>query len=205
MEAFCAYHTAVDAVAINWRCFGSSGRALWSPMMTIDRFDRCAPEQHHSSLKFKSMHRTDRGYTAIGIHRPRGDAARDTYVYAGGPRVSDVLQMDIKQGKWQGTRAYHGVAQINHYTVRSREEAHRKMARGRGTGKPAHTFNDYFNRFDLNHMEETSIARHAFKARRRYNELMDDVILRELYRESCEVHLGRPAVPSAVTPERDAA
>lgn len=205
MDEFCTYHSAVDAVAINWRCFGSAGRTLWSPMMTIDRFDRCAPEQHYSSLKFKSMHRTDRGFRAIGIHRPRGEAARDAYVYAGGPRVSDVLQLDIKQGKWQGTRGYHAVAQINHYTVRSREEARRKMVRGRGTGKPAHDFDYYFNRFDLNHMEETSISRHAFKARRRYNELLDDAVLRELYRESCRIHFVSPASPETADQTRDAA
>lgn len=189
VDHFCAYHGGAHAVAINWRCFGSSGRALWSPLMTIDRFDHCAPEQHYTSRKFKSIHRTNVGFKAIGLHRPvPSGGPREQYVYSDGTHMPDALQINAGDSKWKHARGYHEYAQVNHYAVRSREEAERKMVRGRGTGKTSHVFEDYFQKFDLNHEKETSISRHANKAHRRFNELMDDPILRALHKDTCAIH-----------------
>ncbi|MBR1543407.1 MAG: glycosyltransferase family 92 protein, partial [Muribaculaceae bacterium] len=50
----------------------------------------------------------------------------------------------------------HDVIRINHYAVKSREEFIEKQARGRASGRQRVVRDEYFVRYDLNDISDTS-------------------------------------------------
>ncbi|MCH5232277.1 MAG: glycosyltransferase family 92 protein [Muribaculaceae bacterium] len=131
-------------VEINWLTFGSSGERKRTDLPVMQRFHRHSMPQHPLNHHVKSIMNPRRVYGMIGCH----EAARIN------GKAADSRGERVKTS-WKDRDAQHDVIRINHYAVRSYEEFRDKQARGRASG-PARSVDDgYFDRFDLNDLEDT--------------------------------------------------
>lgn len=110
-------YSHADALAVNWRVFGTSGR-ISPAQFQVEAYQWCPAEGSFNHEWVKCIVRPGR---VIGLYDPHRFAFRD-----GGFCVDeDGRRIDA------GNRipATHAKAQVNHYMTRSREECLRKMAK----------------------------------------------------------------------------
>lgn len=144
ITAFLKRHETAPAVEINWLIYGSSGRRTKTPGGVMERFKRHSLPQHPLNRHVKSIVNPRRVFNMIGCHeaaRISGHAA-DSH---GNPVRKNFRNREPQQD----------TIRINHYAVRSFEEFTEKQARGRASGPQIPRSLAYFNRFDLNDIEET--------------------------------------------------
>lgn len=185
-HAFLEDFPHADAIAVNWLNFGSSGQKTWEDRPVTERFTFCAPPEHATNKFFKSFHHPCDKFKAFGLHRPWPHAAIDTFFYTDGSPVEPEVQMGRHPKDAPSIAIRHGIATLNHYSVRSKEEFERKKLRGRGA-KPDEPYGagDKFKRFDTNTELDDRIGRHRAKAQFHLTRLMDDPILAFLHRMAC--------------------
>lgn len=131
------------AVEINWLIYGSGGRQEKSPEPVMQRFRQHSHGNHILNRHVKSIVNPRRVYNMIGCHEAAhidGHAA-DSH---GNPVTVSFRDREPQQD----------VIKINHYAVRSRREFIEKQQRGRASGKQRPLSFDYFERFDLNDIDE---------------------------------------------------
>lgn len=182
VEDFLQTYSEMDAIAVNWLNFGSSGNDVWQPGLLMDRFTRCAAPDCRTNFHFKSFHRIGAGFSGFGPHRPWG-YPRDRYVYADGTIVPYHVQE-------AGLPDYinHSRAQINHYSVRSREEFDRKQARGDGFVETRVYNPKKFQILNKNDSRNLSIKRFHKRTLDQLFRLMSDRDLPWLHYKSCMHH-----------------
>lgn len=132
-------------VEINWLTYGSSGEKKKRQEPVMKRFHCHSQPQHILNHHVKSIVNPRRIYGMIGCHeaaRINGKAA-DSH----GERV---------RISWKDREPQHDVIRINHYAVRSYEEFMEKQQRGRASGRAKTVQDEYFKRFDLNDIEDTT-------------------------------------------------
>lgn len=130
-------------VEINWLCYGSSGQKQRTPGGVMERFKRHSLPDHYLNKHVKSIADPRRVYGMIGCHevaRINGKAAD-----------SDGRPVKIS---WRDRQPIHNKIKINHYAVRSYEEFIEKKGRGRASGRARQLEDEYFNRYDLNDIED---------------------------------------------------
>jgi hypothetical protein len=132
------------AVEINWLIYGSSGRKTKTPGTMMERFKRHSAPSHYLNRHVKSIVNPRRVFTMIGCH----EAAKIS-----GDIVDSHLQPVKKNFRYRAPQQ--DVIRINHYAVRSYEEFIEKQARGRASGTQTTVKPEYFDRYDLNDIEET--------------------------------------------------
>ena len=122
-----------DAVAIPWRLFGSDGQEGYGPALTPERFRRAAPRDLHFPMAhlFKSLMRP-RAFQKLGVHRPRRKPRRDAvWLSAWGERLPDsFVQNDEMITLYNHAKDRPPLAELNHYSLRSRDEFMVKRHRG---------------------------------------------------------------------------
>ena len=122
-----------DAIALPWRLFGSDGQAGYGPAPTPERFRRAAPRdlQFPMAHLFKSLVRP-KAFQKLGVHRPRRKKRRDAlWLSAWGERLPDgFVQNDEMITLYNHARANAPLAELNHYSLRSRDEFMVKRHRG---------------------------------------------------------------------------
>jgi glycosyltransferase involved in cell wall biosynthesis len=131
------------AVEINWLVYGSGGAKEKQPGTVMERFKHHSVLNHTLNRHVKSIIDPRRIFGLIGCHeaaRISGNAA-DSH---GKPVKRNFREREPQQD----------VIRINHYAVRSFEEFIEKQARGRASGKARTVKLEYFNRYDLNDIEE---------------------------------------------------
>lgn len=144
----------VGAIGLNWRIFGSAGREDGGPEPVIARFDRAAPRDHRLNRQIKSLSVAEDIYL-VRPHRVR--LMRGRYVDAAGE------PLDPGRGF---APVRHGLAQINHYAVKSRTEFIDKRLRGCVLRRPddpmklTHRDGSYFADHDRNEEIDREIQRH---------------------------------------------
>jgi hypothetical protein len=155
-----AYYSNPDALFVNWKHFGSSGKVTYENKIAIDRFCQCSGSTFHNKL-FKSISKINPGiYSLIENHRPvpkdRNDYGRIVYASENGvdvPPTSDVV-FGLNPKKQITSPVFFEVAQLNHYAVRSVQEYEWKKNRGNGRlslDSSRKQFQDgYFHQHDLN-------------------------------------------------------
>lgn len=190
VTGFLADRDAADAIAINWRNFGSGGAERWEPSLLMDRFRYCARSKHPSNRHFKSIHRPQ-AFGAFGVHRPWRADPTSRYVYPDGTQVPDAYQMGANPALDTHAPICHKHAQINHYSVKSQEEFARKLQRGDGYFSQRGYRTSKFVSFDTNHVQDDSIDRFHFQTREMWLNIMMDGKLADLYRQTCRRHFGR--------------
>lgn len=176
VQDFIRDHGAVDGVAINYLIFGSGGHKVKTPGLVIERFTECNPHWRlrayeitcgrKLSLGYKCFSRVD-SIRGLRIHRPqfRNKDSRITFLNGQFPEIQQ-HQRKIIDPHFE----HYGVAQVNHYMVKSLEEYLIKKDRGAG-GHPRsdprserrHTL-DFFAFIDqvaAGHVDRTMESRHA--------------------------------------------
>lgn len=131
------------AVEVNWLVYGSGGAKERVPGTMMERFKHHSQLNHHLNRHVKSIVNPRRVFTLIGCH----EAARISG-YAvdshGNPIKKHFREREPQQD----------VIRINHYAVRSYEEFLEKQMRGRASGTERTVKTEYFERYDLNDIEE---------------------------------------------------
>jgi hypothetical protein len=155
VQHFLAEHEHLDAIAVNWKMFGSSGHERHEPGLVMERFTRCAPRKFSGNRSIKTLARVD----AIVTPRVHTCHFRD------GVRYQTVGGEEIPPGEGRSRTVSHDAIRINHYFTRSREEWQAKVARGRGA-KPVdhplkHRKESEFDRNDRNEEEDLVILERA--------------------------------------------
>lgn len=153
--ARCAGRDEVGAIAVNEKYFGSSGRERYEDRPVIERFTRCAPPRFDGHLHIKTLVRPSK--TALMfIH---GAKLRD------GVTVNDLGETITVEAYAFSPAISMYYAQLNHYSVKSREEFALKKAKGRAhvaddhIAKFADMDDAYFRRQDRNEDTDLSIQR----------------------------------------------
>lgn len=175
-----------EAVAINWRFFGSSGLKTRGMGFTIERFLRCSAPDFYLNRQFKTIFRPGDRITGFGPHRPwfRKDALNEVrYVFPDGV----VLSQEALAGRDPilDDRAHTDFTrvQLNHYATRSLAEYAVKQWRGNGN-KPnqekGHFSHTYYSIRDRNEDYDDSILQIMPNQKKHYLEIIRNLELSSL-------------------------
>lgn len=141
-----------EAIAINWKMFGSSGETVRRPGLVIERFTRCSKRTFRGNRAVKTLARVD----AIQVPRVH------TCTFRPGVRYATIGGEELAPGVGESSDVDHDTIRINHYFTRSREEWAEKSARGRGAKAPndpkKHRTIAEFERHDRNEKVERDIV-----------------------------------------------
>lgn len=143
IHEFLQRHEDAAAVEINWLIYGSSGQKKRMPGTMMERFRRHSLPSHYLNRHVKSIVNPRRVCTMIGCH----EVARlcgSTVDSHGNTVTKHFREREPQQD----------VIRINHYAVRSYEEFLEKQMRGRASGTQKTVPTTYFNRMDLNDIED---------------------------------------------------
>jgi len=133
------------AVEINWLIYGSGGARKKLPGTMMQRFRHHSEPGHVLNRHVKSIVNPRRVFNMIGCH----EASRIDGVTI--DSHNDVVTRNFRDREPQ-----QDVIRINHYAVRSYEEFVEKRRRGRASGTKRTVEEEYFNRYDLNDIEDKS-------------------------------------------------
>jgi len=131
------------AVEVNWLCYGSGGQKEKKPGTMMERFKFHSVGNHPLNHHVKSIVDPRRVYGMIGCHEGAkiSGYAADSH---GNPIKKHFKERTPQQD----------VICINHYAVRSFEEFIEKQMRGRASGTQKTVPTEYFERYDLNDIED---------------------------------------------------
>lgn len=143
------------ALALNWRCFGSSGHVFGGDGLVIERFTRCSEVQHPVNRHIKTIVKPALAQRMLVHH---GALKRGYY------RAMDGQRAQFENGRGCGPRTtsvIEGGLRVNHYVVKSRQEhILKKFRKGSGAGSASRRKGeDYFNAHDMNDcVDETLLS-----------------------------------------------
>ena len=131
-----------SVVEINWLVYGSGGAKTKEPGGVMERFHKHSLPSHYLNTHVKSIVDPRRVCTMTGCH----EAARISgfSVDSHGVPLTKGFRDRVPQ---------QDVIRVNHYAVKSYEEFLEKRARGRARVTSLRDMG-YFERYDLNHMED---------------------------------------------------
>ncbi|KQS54275.1 hypothetical protein ASG17_11540 [Brevundimonas sp. Leaf363] len=173
IQSFLAAHDDRDAIAVNWKLFGTSGRQTRTDGLVTERFTQRADTQHSGNRAVKTLARTDALITP-NLHN---------HDFAQGVVYATVTGEVIPPATGKSETVSHDIICLHHYFTKSREEWDLKVARGRAT-KPD------------NHPEKLRREEH-FRMHNRNDEV--DVSLVQ-YAPAIKARLAELVLPAAVTP-----
>lgn len=176
-----------DAVAVNWRYYGSSGLLDKGMGLTVERFLRCSAPDFKWNRVFKSIFKFSNDIFGFGPHRPwfkSGVLEGIKYCYPTGQSVDPKYIKARSPLNDNDVYVNFDVAQINHYAIRSTAEYLRKKARGNGMKANdvgvEHFSDQYFKVRDRNELYDDSIIRLMPDQKRIYLELIASLGIQEL-------------------------
>lgn len=193
-----------DGVFLNWRIFGSSGNDTWPGAQVGPDFTRASRRLSASNRQVKTLFRYGDWIEAMDPHRPvlrEGFAEAGRYfMTSGGKRAARRFYQRRRAGgridnKLPGLPHF-DLAQVNHYTVRSRDAFLMKARRGRGytpTGGPDRFNAKRFARMDRNAAEDRTILRLMPRLAAETARLLADPATAAAQRECLETFRARVA------------
>jgi len=146
-------HEDCAGIAINWAVFGSSGHQAKPPGLCIESFTRRAADGHPAHSFVKTIIRPTQVVSYLGPHH---QMLHGRHVDAMGAEVLP-LASRVRMPVAPALR-------VNHYAVKSQEQARRKLKRG--APYPESSPNKYRDEsyvawYDCNDLEDLSITRFA--------------------------------------------
>lgn len=156
----------VDAISLVWRIFGNNGVQGIEDAPVPLQFTRAQPSEGRVGEHrfFKTLWRNDRTkFNRMGVHRPfvQQDPAPIHWITPDGTRFDD---RQIKGSLHVNTGYGYEVAQLNHYALRSMDAFLNKQRRGRANHVNGKLELGYWNKFDLNDVEDSALAERFQKA-----------------------------------------
>jgi len=132
----------VDAIAIQWRHFGSAGVAQWQPGSVVETFTRCEAEVPvpgaNAEIGFKTLFRPQK-FKMMGVHTPKLPWRKRVPVVvntAGTPMPIEALMSRRKSGyKVEAAHCTWANACLHHHHVKSDDLHLLKHARGDANGR----------------------------------------------------------------------
>lgn len=152
-----AKHEMRDAISIVWRKFGHAGNIDLSKDAVPMEFTRSETSDVTQHRFFKTIFKNNDKFERMGIHRPYlvEPIEEIDWVLPNGTPIPD----EHKHGALHVWDNYgYEVAQINHYALRSIEAFLIKKVRGRPNHMKMDTGLGYWNKFDHNDVEDSSIC-----------------------------------------------
>lgn len=142
-----------DAIAMNWKVFGTSGHEQHEPGLVLERFQRCARLAHSGNHTIKTLARP-RSIFKPNVHN---------HSFKSGVEYRTVLGESIPPNVGKSRLVSHDVIRVNHYFTKSREEWEAKVGRGRATkpvGHPdKHRRKEHFEMHNRNEDQERDVQR----------------------------------------------
>ncbi|MEQ9673931.1 MAG: glycosyltransferase family 2 protein [Roseovarius indicus] len=157
----------VDIISATWRVFGNAGIVPFRDEPVIAQFTRSAPPGMHSVQRYTAFKTLFRPHPVrkLGIHRPRLSPRFQegrvplTWVNGSGDEMPERF---LSQG-WRSFENSYGadLVTMNHYMVKSSEAFLIKRYRGTANSDDDERINfRYFETFNANDVEDTTITRH---------------------------------------------
>lgn len=193
---------------ISWRLFGDSGNEKFSGRHISPSFTMASRRMNQSNRAIKTFFKHGPnfcGFTSSGVHRPKlaQNNTLDHSSFLNGKGQS--LDQNDKRHLWwfDGTKLLgsshiehsdlgHGIAQINHYSVRTPEYFSLKKYRGRGwkadefgEGNLRHTA-DFYETHNINQVVEESILRWESAVDREITEILAAPLIRSSHSKCLE-------------------
>ena len=167
MEEFLLEYDDVQALAINWALFGSNGhkKVVNNNYNVLTRFTRRGTEEDHTLMKARGTIKTLVRYT----NRTRGMGVHNCFGITHTLKREEIFEKpNTPTIDWE-------IAQVNHYWIKSLEEAEKKMNRGRATTTIKRDWKEFFIDRDQysNSVEDLSAIRFY------YGDTMYNKILKE--------------------------
>lgn len=149
-----------DAIAINWKIFGSSDIEYKGQGLTIERFLLRANDGDIAHHQFKSLFKYRDDLIRFHHRALYKNNSEDelNYIFSDGT----LMPFKARQPGFRKEDAYvdYSLAQINHYTIRSLEELRSKMKRGNGLDhnlQENHRVDSYRKKMDKGDIYENDI------------------------------------------------
>ena len=149
----------VDAVALPWRLFGSSGLPEYSDAPVTERFTRAAPEGFNlpAGHFFKTLYRPSR-FQKMGVHRPKmRPGVAPVWALGGAQRADEAFSANDNRINLFGLPVAH-TARLNHYSVKSAAEFMVKRLRGLPNRSTKSLDLGYWAERNFNTVEDHAIA-----------------------------------------------
>lgn len=169
VEDLIALHPGVDAIAIQWRHFGSASVASWHGGSVVETFTRCERDVPvpgaMAQVGFKTLFRPQR-FKMMGVHTPKLPWKKRVPVVvntAGVPMPVDALMSKRKSGyPVEAAHCTWAHASLHHHHVKSDDLHLLKHARGDANGrknKKRVIGSDFYRLVDRNEVESKSLVR----------------------------------------------
>lgn len=195
-------------IAFHWRCFGSGGEKRWKDKPTHRSFVEAAPADDPVNRMFKSMFRRPLDFEVFGPHSPRHytgpwETDRHVWVDCDGKRLFQFHPNDNPQKGTHQDRIRHGLAQMNHYILRSAESFGLKRGTPSSTANADRYTDDFFARFDRADTTDTSALRFAARFDALHADAMALPDVRRLHNLCCADYAARLAERAGKDPDTD--
>lgn len=148
-----------DAIAVQWRLFGSSGLINWNEGLTLERFTMAAPIDLAlpAGHFFKSLFRPSK-FQKLGVHRPKNKGREIMNWMLGGTQSASLaFAGDDKRINLFGLVQAPVNARLNHYSTRSVTEFMIKRERGLPNRKTKSIDLSYWAERNFNTGKDSSI------------------------------------------------
>ncbi len=195
-------------IPVRWRIFGDSGiSGFVDPPITEKLFQSAQREDPQNSY-FKALvrehHNFEMSVALTRVRRPRarfGPYRLQKLKYYCDGKILVFPQNASFDSVIESVR-HHGAqsktAQINHYSVRTRELCQLKRYKGDvNRNQATYGTDSYFNRLNLNHEEDRSVLRYVTHKNKLMKDWLSDPQLKSLYEETIEFTCNQLEVLSA--------
>lgn len=193
----------IDVISVPWRIFGPDGIQDLCDKPVTEQFTMAELEwdeaERPNTGKFvKSLYTNQHKFKRMGLHAP---VSSDEHIMDT-KRVLPGGKDYVINGARTKNPPLFTHAQVNHYALRSMDSFLIKRARGRANHSHHVLGMDYWNRFNLNDENDTSIDRYQTASRKLVKKLKSDKVLGDLHEKSVEWH-KRKAASLKMDPEMD--
>lgn len=177
-----------DVISVPWRVYGSGGVETYEDRPVTEQFLRCelpfdAVTNPKAGQMVKSLIRDQARFARFGLHVPVAageDAGTFRFAYPGGAPVDD------------GAPEF-GIAQVNHYVLRSLDSYLVKRDRGRANHMGHVLGLDYWRKWNRNATVDDSISRYRAATDEIVADLKADPVLGPLHDAATAWHRARAA------------
>ena len=195
-------------MAINWKCFGDSGRQIWTDGMARETFTRCAKGANAANMRFKSMFRQPLQFTGFKSHAPYGFSGAwggtNCWVDSEGNRLNAIrLVGETVRRATKKARITHVGAQVNHYVTKSRESIVERRDKWERSGRADRYDTEFLQLYNKNDgLDETALA-NGEKFDREYAKLTGDPEVMRMHHACCAAYVEKLARLAGKEPSSD--
>lgn len=192
-ELIRAQPEGTDAIALPWRLFGSSHHRAWATGLTLERFDKAAPEPFSlpAGHFFKALYKNGK-FQKLGVHRPKNKGGGGQNWMLGGTQTAPAgFEEDDKRINLFGLMSKPAKARLNHYSTRSVTEFIVKRARGLPNRRSKHIDLSYWAERNFNTAKNTEIAHMLPATKSALDRLTEIDGVSELFDQSIQAHRAK--------------